>query len=454
MRKNLKPFALLLALLMSVSMLCGGAYADGQFAPGTTIRMWTFLDPYGGTSGREVALKQMMDSFEAEYGVKVIVEPQTWSTMTAKFFTAAASGDAPDVQWINVDDMGTAIKLGVLEPFENLFMKDWTEEQLADAASPFFEFGVTDGLHYQMGFSRNFIGIMYRSDLLEEAGYSVPFENWEQFREAAKALTVENDPLTGTSRYGFGTGFTIDSSDPQIICNMLLDEYGNMFNDDGTANWANPVGVRGATMLRDMMKVDGSISEANLNHTVDDVYKDFAAGKYAMINGASVRMEKARSECVFDPDTIRLMPFPSDTNTYSPTVLTGWSVGVWSGSQNKEAAGKFVEWMFKPENDVLWVQLGGQAPMMNSTPSLLADVLADPSNAYILDTVTCITEAGWAQPTEYSVSGWRGDFNQAMSRPGSRIERGRIQLQQQKRQITAPSPASSRESNEPVTPAY
>ena len=402
----------LVCLLLALAMLL--AASSVAMAEATTITMWTFLDPYGGTSGREVALKQMMDSFEAETGIKVVVEPQTWSTMSAKFMTAAASGEAPDVIWCNVDDMGTAIKQGVLEPFENLFMKDWDEAQLADAECPAFEFAVTDGLHYQQYFSRNFIGIMYRSDLLEAAGYEVPFKSWDELREAAKALTVDNDEVTGTKRYGFGAGFTVDSSDPSIISNMILDKYGTMFNEDGTANWANDAGVRAAEMLRDMMKVDGSISEANLNHTIDDVYKDFAAGKYAMINGASVRMEKAKSECVFDPDTIRLMPFPSDEHDFSPTVLTGWSVGVWSGSQHKEEAGKFVEWMFKPENDVLWVTIGGQAPMMNSTSELLADMFAEPKYAYIADTVTGLTQAGWAQPTEFPVSGWRGDQNQAL----------------------------------------
>ena len=403
----------LVCLLLALSMLLVASSAAMAEAS-TTVTMWTFLDPYGGSSGREVALKQMMDSFEAETGIKVVVEPQTWSTMSAKFMTAAASGEAPDIIWVNVDDMGTAIKQGVLEPFENLFMKDWDEAQLADAECPAFEFAVTDGLHYQQYFSRNFIGIMYRSDLLEAAGYEVPFKSWDEFREAAKALTVDTDEVTGTKRYGFGAGFTVDSSDPSIISNMILDAYGTMFNEDGTANWANDAGVRGAEMLRDMMKEDGSISEANLNHTIDDIYKDFAAGKYAMINGASVRMEKAKSECVFDPDTIRLMPFPSDEHDFSPTVLTGWSVGVWSGSAHKEEAGKFVEWMFKPENDVLWVQIGGQAPMMNSTSELLADMLAEPKYAYIADTVTGLTQAGWAQPTAFPVSGWRGDHNQAL----------------------------------------
>ena len=416
MKRTLKhALSSLLVLLMLLSV-AGSAFAETPLQEGISIRMWTFLNPDGGTSGREIALKEMIESFEEKYNIDVIVEPQTWSTMSAKFMTAAQSNNAPDVIWINVDDMGTAIKMGILEPFENMFMQDWTEEMHADAQTPFFDFAMTDDKHYQMGFSRNFVGIMYRSDLMEEAGIKVPFESWADFREAAKKLSVDVDPVTGAKRYGFATGFTVDSSDPQITSNMILDAYGTMFNEDGTAMWANEVGLKGAELLRDMMKVDGSIPEDNINHTIDDVYKDFAAGRYAMINGASVRIQKARSECVFDPDTIRLMPFPSDTNTYSPTVLTGWSVGVWSGSKHKQEAGKFVEWMFLPENDAKWVQVGGQAPMMNSTPELLKDFLADPGNAYILDTVTCLNEAGWPQSTNYPASGWRGDFTGAMQK--------------------------------------
>ena len=61
---------------------------------------------------------------------------------------------------------------------------------------------------------------------------TLPFDTWDDFREAAKKLTVDSDPLTGAKRYGFATSFTVDSSDPQITCNMLLDKYGTMFNED------------------------------------------------------------------------------------------------------------------------------------------------------------------------------------------------------------------------------
>jgi multiple sugar transport system substrate-binding protein len=387
---------------------------DSKLQEGITLRMWTFLDPTK-TSGREVALKQIIDNFEKEYNIKVVVEPQVWDVMTAKFFAAHQAGNAPDIQWVNVDDMGTAVKMNALEPLENLFVKDWTEEQLADIYDSFWEFGSVDGKHYQIGFSRNYIGIIYREDLLKEAGFSVPFKNWDEFREAAKKLSVEKDPITGTKRYGFGAAFSTEKSDPLIITNMLLAENGSLFSADGKAAWANDIGIKGVNMLKDMVKVDKSMPEDLLTQTVEDLYKDFSSGKYAMINGASVRIEKMQSECVFDPSTIRLMPFPSFTEGKpSPTVITGWAVGVWSGGKYKQEAGKFLEYMASPESDKLWVELGGQVPMNKSTVDLLGDFLKDPSKRYLTDTADAFAKAGWAQPTEFTITGWRADFCQVM----------------------------------------
>lgn len=425
--------ALVLILAMGTLAGCGGTTSakpdastektdtstpeqvEPTIKPGTTIKMWTFLDPYAQANGRAVALAQMMEEFEKEYGVTVVVEPQDWATLGSKFMAAVASGTAPDIIWTNIDtDLGAVLKMDVLEPLENLFLNEWTDEQFEDAGGVWFELGKDDaGQHYQLSFSRNFNGIVYRTDIFEEAGYEVPFKNWDEFREAAKALTVEKDPLTGTKRYGFGTSLATASSDPILTTATLLDQYGTMFNDDGTAAWANDAGVKGSNLIRDMMLEDGSISETCLSQSVDDLYKDFCAGKYAMVAGAAVRVESCKSSCVFDPDTIAIMPFPGDNNEFSPTVLTGWAVGVWNGSANKYAAGKFLEFMAKPENDALWVSIGGQLPMNKSTIDLLPDTFENESNAYILDSMEYMEEAGWAVPA-ISMSDYRNDFTAAM----------------------------------------
>ena len=68
----------------------------------TQLRVWTFLDPNKETDGRCQSLAQLIKMYEEKYpDVKIVVEPQQWDTMSAKFFAAHMTGDAPDIIWIN-----------------------------------------------------------------------------------------------------------------------------------------------------------------------------------------------------------------------------------------------------------------------------------------------------------------------------------------------------------------
>ena len=122
----------------------------------TTIRMWTFLDPANTENGRSVALSQMMEEFEADHpGVKIVVEPQDYNIITAKFLSATSTGDAPDIIWCARDELCGVLNANALEPLENLFLADWTAEEIADVDDVFFQFGQRDGKHYTMGLSKN-----------------------------------------------------------------------------------------------------------------------------------------------------------------------------------------------------------------------------------------------------------------------------------------------------------
>ena len=78
-----------------------------------TIRMWTFLDPTNTSNGRSIALQKMIDRFEEENpGVKVVVEPQQWDTMTGKFMAAATTGEAPDIMWCARDELFGVLNAG------------------------------------------------------------------------------------------------------------------------------------------------------------------------------------------------------------------------------------------------------------------------------------------------------------------------------------------------------
>lgn len=377
-----------------------------------TVRMWTFLDP-NADDGRGQALRQIIDTFESENpNIKIVVEPQDWEQMTPKFFAAHAAGNAPDIIWCIMDEMGAALDLGALEPLENLFLKDWTEEEIADIDDSFFNFGVRDGKHYQITHSRNYMALYYRADLFEEKGLSVP-KTWDEFIEVCQALT-EVDEETGIQRYGFGQAFNVDKVDPQIMTTRLLESQGNLFTDDGKANWANEAGQEALQFQLDCITEYGITPEAAINLTGEELFTEFAAGKYAIISGGAVRVPTVRADVPFDPSAVQLMLYPSaDGNSNAPSTINGWCVGVWSGSQVKEAAGKFVEAMMSPEADELWVTLGGQLAIRKSTMEKLGDFYQDPNNQYLTIVADGIANAGWPQPTDYPVSSWKNDLNRA-----------------------------------------
>ena len=151
-----------------------------------------------------------------------------------------------------------------------------------------------------------------------------------------------------------------------------------------------------------------------MNLTGEELFTEFAAGKYAIITGGAVRVPTVRADVPFEPSAVQLMLYPSaDGNGNSPSTINGWCVGVWSGSKVKEAAGKFVEAMMSPESDELWVTLGGQLAIRKSTMEKLGDFYEDPNNRYLTVVADGITNAGWPQPTDYPVSSWKNDLNRA-----------------------------------------
>lgn len=378
-----------------------------------TIRMWTFLDP-NGTSAREVALKQIIDNFHAANpNITVNVEPQVWDTLGTKFLAAHQTKSAPDIIWITMDDFGTALMHGALTDFESLFLKDWTAEEIADVEDAYWSFGAKDGKHYQFTLSRNYIGILYREDLLAEKGIEVPFKTWDDLIAAAKQLT-ETDSSTGVQRYGFGQAFSTESPDPQVFPPALIYAQGDMFTEDGKANWSTDAGVEALKLQLDMVRVHGVTPETAVSSTVEDVYNEFKAGRYAMMIGAGVRIPGLQSDASFDGKTIQLTFFPSaDGKSHSPSVINGWAVGIWSGSQHKEAAGKFVEFLVNPQSDELWLTVGGQAPVRKSTVEKYADFLNQPDKRYLQVMAEGFAKYGYAQPWEFPVSGWRSDLNKA-----------------------------------------
>jgi multiple sugar transport system substrate-binding protein len=396
---------------LRLAMALTGALAMGTAASVVAqevkdVRMWTFLNVQG-TSPREVALAQIIKDFEAQNpDVRITVETQVFDQMTPKFLAAHSAGNAPDVIWALTDFLGDAIGSGSLADLRPEFMSDWTDEQVADRAGPYWDLCEINGKHYCLFTSRYYIAIVYRKDLLDEAGIDVTsLTSWEAFRAAAEKLTVK-DGSGNVVRYGFGQGFSEKQADPPLMVPMMLAMQGALFDENGRAQFATPEAVEAVNYVVDLIK-SGFMPEQSINWTVDDVYEQFAADRLAMIQGASVRVSTLQAKV--GADNVGLMLYPGSTREapHSPAVMTGWAVGVWSGSAVKSEAARFVDYMLGEESDPLWVTVGGQSPGLQSTAEKASEFFSVPANDYLTVAAEGSAKYGWLAPLDYSIGGFR-----------------------------------------------
>lgn len=403
----------ILAAAIALLPLAHGASAQGAApAAPTTIRMWTFLNP-AGTSPREVALAEIIARFErANPGIKVVVEPQVWDQMGPKFLAAARAGNAPDVTWVVTDLLGQAMRSGELADLRPLFIDRWSDAQRAGRQDAYWNACSDGGKQHCLVLSRNYIGVLYRRDFLQQAGIDPQsLTTWPAFTEAAQRLT-QRGPSGEVTRWGFGQAFSEAQADPQMMVPVMLALQGSLFERDGRAAFATAAGITALTRQVGMV-TDAKVTPRDaVGWTIDDAYEAFAAGRVAMMEGASVRVSTLQGK--IGADKVGLMLWPGEGNAArSPGMAAGWAVAMWSRGRNLPAAAKWVEYLTGPEADAVWTQTAGQLPATPEGRAASAEYLARPENQYLAVAAEGVAKHSWLVPTDISANGFRQALNKA-----------------------------------------
>jgi multiple sugar transport system substrate-binding protein len=401
----------LLRLLLAAGLLLAPGMAARAAAP-VTLRMWTFLNP-NGTSPREVALREIIAAFEkANPEIRVSVEPQVWDQMTPKFLADARAGNAPDISWIVTDMLGETKRSGELADLGPLFINKWSEAERAARKDAYWD-ACSDGAKQEcFVLSRNYISILYRRDLLQQAGIDpASLTTWPAFIAAAQKLTVR-DAAGHVTRWGFGQQFSEAQADPQMMIPIMLGRQGSLFTRDGHPRFATPAGIAGLTMQTEMVTKYKVTPPDAVSWTVDDAYEAFASGRAAMIEGASVRVSTMQAK--LGADKVGLMLWPGENGKpHAPGMVAGWAVGVWSHGRNVPQAAKFVEYLTGKAADPTWIQKAGQLPMTPEGRAASAAYLARPENQYLSVAAEGVAKYGWLVPTDIAAAGFRQALNRA-----------------------------------------
>jgi multiple sugar transport system substrate-binding protein len=173
---------------------------------------------------RDLLDKELIPRFEAAHaGVKVNTQYISWTHLDEKLTISFAGGVAPDVFQVGAEYVGGLAYRGMAEPLDE-YVDRWGEED--DYFSASWGTCVYRGKVYGLPYLSAPRVLLYRKDLLREAGFEGPPETWEELAEAAERMTVRRGPVIDLAGMNLPVSW-------QIFVEFLWENGGQIFDEEG-----------------------------------------------------------------------------------------------------------------------------------------------------------------------------------------------------------------------------
>jgi multiple sugar transport system substrate-binding protein len=380
----------------------------------TTITMWTFLDP-NRPGGREAALKQIIESFErANPTLRLRVEPQVWTTMAERFVLAANARNAPDIVWVNDQNLALLADSNAaadLKPMVDAWPQSRRDDQVLPAA---YRAATINGKLHAVPLMATSAVLMVRRDLLTQAGKTLDdLRTWDGVVEAAKAMTRDTNGDGQPDVWGIGLGLATErfSFTPAILAAVGAQD--GLFGDGCRARIATPEVARAIQWQADLILKHRVTPREAVATTSDDAIDQFAAGRYGMQVIANSRFEQIqRTAAGWNKDDLTMAPTPGwVADKPGPQIIGGWFAVAWRGSPRVRDAVRFVDHMTNAEAMALWNLPGQQVPMLKSVAARAE--MQQQQYAHLRQMAEFFARAGFSMPSTCAWSRTLADFNLA-----------------------------------------
>ncbi|WP_170383441.1 ABC transporter substrate-binding protein [Ruegeria atlantica] len=221
-------------------------------------------------------------------------------------------------------------------------LDDLSAEYDADDILPAMRAGLShDGTLYAAPFYGESSMIMYRTDLIEQAGLEMPdAPTWQFIREAAAAMTDRDNDINGIclrGKAGWGEG--------GAFITVTGNSFGaRWFDEDWNAQFDQPEWKEALTFFVDMMEESGPTGYAT--NGFNENLNLFQQGKCGMWIDATVAasfVTNPDDSTVADKVGFALAP-NSEGVDRKANWLWAWALAVPAGTQKEAAAKEFIEW--------------------------------------------------------------------------------------------------------------
>ena len=346
--------------------------------------------------------------FEATHpNIKVEFQTVPGEELFDKLLTQIATGNPPDAAYVSDWMTGSFAQEGGLAPLEEYIAKSNLID-VSDYVPAFLGTSQVDGVQYGLPFASETTGLFYRIDRFEEAGLDPknPPKTWEEFQEAAEKLTNPAE-----NKYGFAV-FATQGESTYNFYPWLWQAGGAQVSteDPNDVTWDSPEGQKAADFYTGLAQF---APPDLLNATAWDARIPFANGDLGMLMAGGWLVGELMTQFPDATGKWAVAPLPQDERC--ATTIAGDHLVIFSASDKKEAAWKWIEFVSKPDSMIEYNVGTPDYPSALLPPrqSLLDDPTLYESRPYMQgfkDNMACAFVLEADQPRMYDIEQILGEY--------------------------------------------
>lgn len=310
------------------------------------------------TIGREgEAIIKLLPDFERLHpDIHVKVQQLPLTAAHQKLLTAFAGNSTPDLTQLGNTWLPEMVALNALEPLQARVDRSSIVKR-DDYFPSIWSTNLIDGTLYGVPWYVDTRLLFYRTDLLKQAGFTQPPQDWAQWRKVLGALS---DPAQ--HRYGI----LLPTNEYEPLMALALQSPDPLLRDGGRyGNFESAGFKRVLTFYVDTFKLHQAPAITNVE--AGNPWSEFGRGVYAFYLSGPWNIGEFRSRLpAAEQVDWSTMPLPGE-NGPGASVAGGSSLVIFRTSTRKQAAWMLIEYLSQPAVQQRFYDLLGDMPPRRSS---------------------------------------------------------------------------------------
>ncbi|MBB6247510.1 multiple sugar transport system substrate-binding protein [Rhodanobacter sp. A1T4] len=341
-------------VLLAVCVLAGNSIVLGSCAKAPAddhqLILWTI-----GREG-EAIIKLLPDFERLHPDIHVKVQQLPLTAAHQKLLTAFAGNSTPDLTQLGNTWLPEMVALNALEPLQSQVDHSGVVKR-DDYFPSIWSTNIIDGTLYGVPWYVDTRILFYRTDLLKQAGFDKPPQDWVQWRTMLGALSNPTQ-----HRYGI----LLPTNEYEPLMALALQSPEPLLRDGGRyGNFESAGFKRVLTFYVDTFKLHQAPAITNVE--AGNPWSEFGRGVYAFYLSGPWNMGEFRSRLpAAEQGDWSTMPLPGE-NGPGASVAGGSSLVIFRTSTHKQAAWTLIEYLSQPTVQQRLYDLLGDMPPRRSS---------------------------------------------------------------------------------------